>query len=196
MHHITEHILATSFTKKEALKRLGSLKAFLDFKFFYKNNYQSIKQAMDEYSKVTNEEKTKIDKIDYAWLYTINEQMFLDFKPENIQQVLSEIEQEIVNQKIVIIYLSFDPENYQSTLELSEIANTANSFELRDVPHEIGNWCKANIDKKILMEIKIDPNIIGGCALSINGVYKDYSVRARMVENKDAIIKSLSEFKR
>jgi len=34
--------------------------------------------------------------------------------------------------------------------------------------------------KEFLMEIKFDKSLIGGCALSYKGVYKDYSVKAKL----------------
>lgn len=47
----------------------------------------------------------------------------------------------------------------------------------------------AEISAKInsLLEIKIDPSLIAGCAIAKNGVYKDYSVRARLSEKHEEI---------
>ncbi|MCL4390137.1 MAG: F0F1 ATP synthase subunit delta [Patescibacteria group bacterium] len=42
------------------------------------------------------------------------------------------------------------------------------------------------------VEIKIDPSLIGGAALSINGLYKDYSLKAKFAENED-ILKGIYE---
>lgn len=39
----------------------------------------------------------------------------------------------------------------------------------------------------MLLEIKLDRDLIGGCALSYKGVYKDYSLRSRFAEKMEEL---------
>lgn len=76
----------------------------------------------------------------------------------------------------LIIYLSFDPE--------------------AALVEQIGLWLRSNLnDKRTLMDIKIDPTLIGGCAIVTKGIYRDYSVKGRIDQQKLAVIESLGSFK-
>jgi len=50
-------------------------------------------------------------------------------------------------------------------------------------------WLRENLDQpRLVFDFKVDPSLIGGCAFVYKGVYKDYSLRARISDNKDKII--------
>lgn len=40
---------------------------------------------------------------------------------------------------------------------------------------------------EFFLDIKYDPSLIGGCALVYNGIYKDYSLKKTLEENKEKI---------
>ncbi|MCL4398032.1 F0F1 ATP synthase subunit delta [Patescibacteria group bacterium] len=47
---------------------------------------------------------------------------------------------------------------------------------------------------RFLIEIKIDPALLGGCALSYKGIYKDYSLKAKLEKNREALKKEFDKF--
>jgi F0F1-type ATP synthase delta subunit len=52
-----------------------------------------------------------------------------------------------------------------------------------------GTWLRQNLDQsRLVFDLKVDPRLIGGCAFVYKGIYKDYSLRARISDNKDKII--------
>lgn len=59
---------------------------------------------------------------------------------------------------------------------------------------EIGGWLRTNLkNPRLLFQVKVDPALIGGCAIAYKGVFKDYSLRARISDNKSKLIE---EFRR
>ena len=48
----------------------------------------------------------------------------------------------------------------------------------------LGKKARELFGEEIFLEFKVDPTLTGGAALVWNGIYKDYSVRARFEEKK------------
>ncbi len=110
---------------------------------------------------------------DSAWLNHLSPEFFKSFNKDNLSEALANLEQQISKLLPLILYLSFEPDK-----------NTIAS---------ISSWLRQNLSQQSILEIKFDPDLIGGCAIVKNGVYKDYSLRARIEEQKELI---LSEFKK
>lgn len=49
---------------------------------------------------------------------------------------------------------------------------------------EISAWISRNNSVKVFLDLKIDPNIIGGAVIEYNGSYRDYSLKKRMAEEE------------
>lgn len=103
-------------------------------------------------------------------------QSFFDhFQADKLADQITELEEEINQTKLVTIYLPLE----MPPQELERL----------------GQWIKANLGAQTLFEPKLDPSLIGGCALSLKGVYKDYSLRQLLKDNHEAVMKSLTSFK-
>lgn len=114
---------------------------------------------------------------DLNWLKSLPTPFYQQFNKDNTYQILAELENNI--QKIIplIIYLPFETDD-QAILNISIfVRQTFNQPSL-------------------VLDIKYDPNLIAGCALSWKGVYKDYSLRARIEERKGETLESFKKFLR
>jgi hypothetical protein len=109
---------------------------------------------------------------DQTWLKSLPPDFFKQFNKKNVIKIFEDLDQEIKKISPLIIYLSIE-----SNYELVE---------------QISSWLRKNLTTKTIIEIKYDPLIIGGCALVYKGIYKDYSLRSKVDQNKDKI---LTEFK-
>ncbi len=110
------------------------------------------------------------------WLLSLGQAFYKEFTRDNVYQKLRSIEETIVKTKPLVLYLSFD-------IPDSEV-------------DKLGTWFRQNSQSNIFFDIRFDPNLLGGCAMSWHGVYKDYSLRSRIEMNKDKIlgnIKSLTK---
>lgn len=110
------------------------------------------------------------------WLLSLGDDFYKKFTRDTVYKNLRAIEEAVVKIQPLIFYIAFDiPEE--------EVNN-------------LGLWFRKNCQSNIIFDIRHDPNLIGGCAMSWHGVYKDYSVRSRIELNKDKIlgnIKSLTK---
>lgn len=60
---------------------------------------------------------------------------------------------------------------------------------------EIGEWMRTNLkNPRLIFDIKVDAALIGGCAIAYKGVYKDYSLRAKISANKEKLIQEFREY--
>lgn len=59
---------------------------------------------------------------------------------------------------------------------------------------EIARRVKQDFGKNFLIEIKIEPELIGGAALVFRGIYKDYSLRQRLLDHKTEILQILEKY--
>lgn len=82
----------------------------------------------------------------------VNTQSRLDIK-----EFLEKIQQKIDSMQTVSIILAFEPK--ESTLK------------------SISQWFLLNINKQALLDVKVDRNLIGGCAILSGGKYLDFSIK-------------------
>lgn len=121
-----------------------------------------------------NSPGSPISTKDTEWIKSLGEDFFKNFTKLNVYQVLAKLEKDIKSAQTLTVYLSFEmPDNEKDKL---------------------GAYLRANFKKDLIFEIKLDPNIIGGAALSWKGIYKDFSLRARIDQNHQAILSSLKTF--
>lgn len=114
---------------------------------------------------------------DINWLRSLPDAFYKNFNRENIYQKFSEIEPEIEKLSALTLYLSFEP-NDEAISYIGELVR------------------KTFANAGLLIDIKIDPLLIAGCALSFKGVYKDYSLRAKIEEKKAQIMENFKQFLR
>lgn len=114
---------------------------------------------------------------DSNWLKSLPESFYQKFNKDNVYEIFSGLEKEIETLKILTLYLSFEPDE----LTLSQIGFSARkTFNL----------------SLLLLDIKVDPNLIAGPAMTWKGVYRDYSLRAKLEEKKQDLSEEFRRFLR
>jgi hypothetical protein len=58
----------------------------------------------------------------------------------------------------------------------------------------VGLWFRRNVGKNILMEVRHDPQTIGGCAVVVNGVLHDFSIRYFIKKRKHDITSMIKKY--
>lgn len=69
------------------------------------------------------------------------------------------------------------------TRELSNLKTLRITTSLRlnrGILENISKWIKTNVDPNLILEIEVDPSIIGGMVIEYKGIYKDYSLSRRL----------------
>lgn len=125
-------------------------------------------------NKFFNSPLSQINPEDSAWLSSLGEDFLKNFTKLNVYSALTKLEKDIKSLLTLTIYIPFEmPEGEKDKL---------------------GSYLRENFKKELIFEIKLDPNLIGGAAISWKGVYKDYSLRSRIEQNHDRVLSSLKSF--
>lgn len=109
-----------------------------------------------------------------AWINSLGEDFFKVFTRDDFQQVFEELDRQISEIQPLVIYFAYEPGPSQIIL--------------------IGGWLRQNLGKNFIYDIKLDYSLIGGCAFVWKGVYKDYSVKAKISQNREQILESFRNF--
>lgn len=127
--------------------------------------------------KLFGSQKAVFSQADLNWLNSKDQTFYQEFTRENVYQLLNELEKQLNQMVPLVIYFPFE----------------ANDETLA----QIGNFTRTIFAKpNLLLEAKFDPKLIAGCALSFKGIYKDYSLRAKIEQKKGEILESFKKFSR
>lgn len=108
------------------------------------------------------------------WLNLLNPKILQYFTKDNVYKLFDEIKGEIKKIEPLVVRLPFEiPE--------AELA-------------DLGSRLRKSYGKNFLVEIKYDPSLIAGAHFSFKGVYKDYSIRQEIADNRQAIIGMLKNY--
>lgn len=94
--------------------------------------------------------------------------------PQNIYEVFDNLEKSIKALEPLVIYLPYELPEEQII--------------------EIGQKLRSDYGKNFLMDIQIDPSLIAGAALSYKGIYKDTSVKQRIIDNQKEILATFRKY--
>lgn len=115
--------------------------------------------------------------VDLNWLKSLSADFYHQFNKDNVYQIFTDLEKQITNCPVLTMYLTFEPD---------EMA----------LP-QIGSFARQQFNKpSLILDIKIDPNLITGAALAWKGVYKDYSLRLKIGQRKAEIFQGFKRFLR
>lgn len=114
---------------------------------------------------------------DLNWLKSLPESFYQKFNKDNIYQIFTELEAKIPKLSVLTMYLVFEPD----FMTLNEIGITARTTFSQPA---------------LLVDIKLNPGLIAGTALVWKGIYKDYSVKAKIEQGREEILQEFKKFLR
>jgi hypothetical protein len=110
---------------------------------------------------------------DHAWLNSLGDGVYQQFNQDNVYKFFKEAEKAIKEIQPLTVFLPFE-------IPPEEAAR-------------LGNTLRRSYGNNFLLEIKLDPSLIAGAAFTINGMYKDYSLRKRIDDNRQQILEAIKE---
>lgn len=157
-------ILEETFTLEVFKRRYQALKIELQNRI-----YGSGKLSGEEAQDLVASPLRNSDPLDKHWLESFDPKMLSEVTNDQFNSIKLYIDTFINNIPPLSIYFVFLPEPPQIK--------------------EVGNWLRKNLNNpKLIFDIKVDPSLIGGCAVVYKGVYRDYSLKAKISEHKEEII--------
>lgn len=103
------------------------------------------------------------DQSDLQWLKNMTQNYDQLFNKDNFLSKLLKLEKELAGLTVLTLFLPF-------TLPVEELPS-------------LGQLVRKKFHPQLLLDIKYDPSLIGGCALAWKGVYKDYSLKTKIETN-------------
>lgn len=113
---------------------------------------------------------------DSTWLKSLPSPIYQKFTKDNIYEIFSELEEDSKKLPILTMYLSFEADD--------------------PVFAQIGTLVRKTFDSSVLLDGKFDPTLIAGCALSWKGIFRDFSLRAKIKAEEAEILESFKKFLR
>lgn len=123
-----------------------------------------------------NKASETVSEVELNWFKALPPQFFQQFNKDNIYQTFEELEKRLESYPTLTMYLTFNPDE--------------------EALAELGTFTRKLFGLVVLLEIRIDQNLIAGAALSWKGIYKDYSLRVKIEERKDQILTEFKKFLR
>ncbi len=138
-----------------------------------KHRLRILKAVVEQKLFGTNTAALTFSPEETSWLNSLGSEFIAQFNEKNVYTLFGAAEKAIENTEAVILYLPFQAD--QATV------------------NQLGSWFRQNLTNNLLFDIKLDPNLIGGCALVRGGIYKDYSLKSKIYDQRDKI---LTEFRK
>lgn len=120
--------------------------------------------------------ESSVSTEDINWLKSLPQSFYQQFNKDNIYQIFSGLEEELSKLKVLIIYLAFEPD--ETTI------------------NQIGAFARKIYDPALILDIKVNPGLIAGTALVWKGIYRDYSLKAKIETKKSEILEEFKKFLR
>lgn len=110
-----------------------------------------------------------------GWFEHFDKKILDEVTNSNFSQINEYIENFLSGTNLIAIYFVFVPGDPQLK--------------------EVGDWLRENLkNPKLIFDVKIDPSLIGGCAIVYKGVYKDYSLRSKITANKGKLMEEFRKY--
>ncbi len=125
---------------------------------------------------VPSDAQEQLTPADIAWLNSLPKTFLEQFNESNFSQIMTGLENSINKLQALTLYLP---------------------FEINDqIAEQIGQKARITFNQLLLLDIKYDPNLIAGCALVWKGIYKDFSLKAKLGQQKEQILESFKKYLR
>lgn len=116
-----------------------------------------------------------LDSSDLSWLSSLPKLIFKNFNKDNVYKIFESIEGMQETLSSLTVYLP---------IEATE-----------NICLQIGSYARKTFrSTTMLLDTKYDPALIAGAAFVWKGVYRDYSLRAKIEERKEEILGSFKKF--
>lgn len=118
---------------------------------------------------------TLFSPADLNWLKSLPANFYQQFNKDNVYDQLATLEKEVAKLPVLIMYLTFEPDDTTLT--------------------DIGSFARKNFGA-LFLDIKLNPKLIAGTSLVWKGRIKDYSLRASLEAKKTEIFQEFKKFLR
>lgn len=159
-------ILVNTFTRSDLNRRIHLLREYLEQTYFSQNAGITLHEFM---------ENKNISASDAEAMSSWGDQFYKCFTRDTAYDTLKKMGEYIDSAQTLVMYLPYLPDPTDTI--------------------RLGRWVRTNVQDNVIIEMKRNPSLIGGCALVWKGIYRDYSMKYFLMKHRDAINSVLDEYK-
>lgn len=120
---------------------------------------------------------SSFDQKDLIWLASLPKDLYKSFNKDNVYKIFDELDSIPNSLPTLTMYLPIEATDNVCLL--------------------VGSYARKTFtNSQIILDTKYDPVLIAGCALVWKGVYRDYSLRAKIESKKEEILGNFKQFLR
>lgn len=160
MDRFKEQFLATTYTVSGAHQRLSLLRSVLESVFFTTDTSDTV---VTRYNAVVE----AMSPADRARLGELDTTILSHLTAATLSAALKEWHTWLETLPTLTLYVPVVFEESQVVL--------------------LGRWCRAEVAQSVLLELIVEPAVVGGCAVIAHDTYHDLSLRARLAERPTAL---------
>jgi len=166
---LLSHIVENTYTVGDIHRRLGTLRQTVEHVLFTQSNIPFM-EACAEFLSRTDE----VDTQDVRALEQWGEPVFKAFTQQNVAARISSLQTEIDMLPVLTLYIPVE-------------------FPAEEITF-LGQWARTHCHESVMMDVHIDPAVVGGCAFVWNDAYHEFSFRTRIKEHVGIITTTLSDY--
>lgn len=169
---VVQKVLSNTYIKADFYKRMAFLREFLEHLIYrgdseHASSESRTKQLLLYAQRSGNEDVAPAVE---AW----GDGVLDVFTAEHMYDQLDELTRMIEEMPELVLYIP---------VALTD-AHTAS----------IGMWCRKNIDDHIVLQLEIDPTVIGGCAIAWKNARYDFSLRHFLRKHREELMNTLQVY--
>lgn len=164
LNELTQIIINSSLSRSDIHRRLRLIREYLEKKYFSGTEI-SLDSCIQQQGGSAR---------DIEVMQTWGEEFWSSFPKDKAYKMLSEMENKIKTYPSVSLYV---PKELDSSEQES-----------------MGNWVRKTFETPPLLDIRIDPTLIVGCAVASGGYYREYSLRYFLDQKREGIKQILEQF--
>lgn len=158
------YFLTETYTKKDISRRLRFLREYFETGFFTADQTEITKFLLSKHATTD----------DIHAFMSWGEDFYKAFNKETMYRLLNALSERMKLLPHIVLYIPYEA-----------------------VPAEVnrlGKWCRQNIGDRVVVDLRTDATLLGGCAFVWKGVYRDYSLRYYMRKKQAEITKIISDY--
>lgn len=162
---IISTIIANTFTTADLNRRLSYIREF----------GQEIVYHPDDKISLTDFLESKLAAIsDIATFTILGDNALSGFDKDNIYGIINNLEADLKNLPVITVYLPYPPET-------DEIVR-------------LGKWFRTAMNNDVLMDLKVNKELLAGCAFVWKGIYHEFTLHFFMKKSREALLKIFESY--
>lgn len=171
MSPLVQHFISETYTDDAMHRRVAALQACLELVHFDAPQQIRVLPPSERWQRTV---RTEVDAADRGVLERIPESLLAHFTPTTVVEQIKSLKDEVATLPLMTLYVPV----VFTDAQLSRIAT----------------WCRTEVTPGLLFVLKVDPQVVGGCAFVYKDVHFDWSLRRHLRAQRGMVTSLLNAY--